>query len=150
MARGPVYHISAQGTNGHPVTITNIVNGAPEYKLQADSVIYSTDLRKGSFRHTTLYFYKGRNTRLTVTAPTAMVDERSHDVALTGGVHAVTAAGVTLSSDEMRYDERTKLLTAVGHVVAVEPGGNMLTGERAVADLDLQQIRLFAQAPPRS
>ncbi|MDQ6766451.1 MAG: LPS export ABC transporter periplasmic protein LptC [Candidatus Eremiobacteraeota bacterium] len=146
LARGPVYHISARGKNGHPVTISNIVAGAPEYTLQAASVLYATDLRKGRFQETTLYFYKGRKARLTVTAPTAVVDEVTHDVQLTGGVHATTAAGVTLSSDEMSYNENTRLLTAVGHVVAVEPGGNMLTGRRAIADLDLQQIRLFGES----
>ena len=140
---GPVYHISAQGSSGHPVTITNIVHGAPEYTLRAVSVIYSTDLRRGRFNDTVLTFYKGRHVRLTVTAPTAVVDEVSHDITLTGGVHAQTASGVTLSADSMRYDEKTRLLTATDHVVAIEPGGNMLTGRQAIADLDLQQIRLF-------
>jgi LPS export ABC transporter protein LptC len=147
VARGPVYHISAHGTYGHPVTISNIVAGAPEYTLEAASVLYATDLRRGRFKDTTLYFYKGRKARLTVTAPTALADEVSHDVALSGGVHAITAAGVTLTSDQMNYDDRTRLLTAVGHVVAVEPGGNMLTGRRAIADLDLQQIQLFGEGP---
>ena len=149
-AHGPVYHISAHGANGRPVTISNIVNGMPEYTLKAASVIYATDVRKGKFLDTTLYFYKGRKARLTVTAPTAVVDEQSHDLALSGGVHATTAAAVTLSSDEMLYNEKTRLLTAVGHVVAVEPGGNMLTGGRAIADLDLQQIKLFGESPPPS
>lgn len=147
---GPVYHISAHGANGRPVTISNIVRGAPEYTLKAASVIYATDLRKGRFLDTTLYFYKGRKPRLTVTAPSALVDEQSHDVALSGGVHATTAADVTLSSDQMLYNEKTRLLTAVGHVIAVEPGGNMLTGGRAIADLDLQQIRLFGESPSPS
>ena len=150
LRNGPVYHISAQGANGRPVTISNIVNGFPEYTLKAASVIYATDLRKGRFKDTTLYFYKGRKPRLTVTAPTAVVDEQSHDVALSGGVHATTAAAVTLSSDEMLYNDKTRLLTAVGHVVAVEPGGNMLTGGRAIADLDLQQIQLFGESPAAS
>jgi len=147
---GPVYHISAQGAHGRPVTISNIVNGMPEYTLKAASVIYATDLRKGRFTDTTLYFYKGRKPRLTVTAPTAVVDEQSHDVALSGGVHATTAAAVTLSSDKMLYNDKTRLLTAIGHVVAVEPGGNMLTGGRAIADLDLQQIQLFGASPTAS
>jgi LPS export ABC transporter protein LptC len=93
-----------------------------------------------------MYFYKGRKRRLTVTAPTAVVNEITHDVALSGGVLARTAAGDTLASDNMTYNEKTRLLTAVGHVVASEPGGNALTGQRAIADLDLQQIQLFGQS----
>jgi LPS export ABC transporter protein LptC len=146
LGRGPIYHISAQGANGHLVTISNIVAGAPEYTLQAASVIYATDLRKGRFADTMLSFYKGRNARLTVTAPVAVVDEVNHNVMLSGGVLARTASGVTLASKRMAYDDTTKLLTAIDDVKAVEPGGNMLTGRRAIADLDLQQIRLFTEA----
>lgn len=146
---GPVYHISANGTAGQPVKITNIKKGVTEYTLLAQSVLYATNLQRGKFADTTLYFYKGRTPRLTVTAPTAFLDEQSHNVALSGGVVAKTAAGVTLSSDTMRYDERTRLLTAIGHVVANEPGGNTLTGSRAVADLDLQEIRLFGEGSPQ-
>jgi len=74
------------------------------------------------------------------------VDEINHNVMLSGGVLARTASGVTLASKRMAYDDTTKLLTALDDVKAVEPGGNMLTGRRAIADLDLQQIRLFGEA----
>jgi LPS export ABC transporter protein LptC len=143
---GPVYHISARGSKEHPVTISNIVRGVPEYTLKAASVVYATNLQLGRFTDNTMYFYKGRKRRLTVTAPTAVVNEITHDVALSGGVLARTAAGDTLASDNMTYNEKTRLLTAVGHVVASEPGGNALTGQRAIADLDLQQIQLFGQS----
>ncbi len=145
---GPVYHISANGTAGQPVKITNIEKGVTEYMLLAQSVLYATNLQRGKFSDNTLHFYKGGKPRLTVTAPTAFVDEQSHNVALSGGVVARTAAGVTLSSDTMQYNERTRLLTAVGNVVANEPGGNTLTGSRAIADLDLQEIRLFGEGSP--
>lgn len=148
MPQGPVYHISANGTAGQPVKISNIDKGVTQYTLLAQSVLYATNLQRGKFVDNTMYFYKGRKTRLTVTAPTAFVDEEDHNVALSGGVVARTATGVMLSSDTMHYDERTRLLTAVGHVVANEPGGNTLTGSRAIADLDLQEIRLFGEGSP--
>jgi len=144
---GPVYQISAQGTKQRPVTISNITNGQREYTLEAASVLYATNLQQGTFHDNTLHFFKGGKPRLTVTAPVAIVDEGSHDVALSGGVLARTTAGDTLDSDNMTYDEKTRLLTAVGHVVAIDPGGYRLTGTRAIADLDLQQIQLFGKGP---
>lgn len=145
-ARAPAYTISARGTKGHPVTISNIVSGRLEYQLRAASVVYATNLQQATFKSNTLFFYKGRKMRLTVTAPTAVVDETSHDVALSGGVLARTGLGDTLASDTMQYNEKTRLLTAVGHVTAGDPSGNKLTGERAIADLDLQQIQLFGES----
>jgi LPS export ABC transporter protein LptC len=138
-----VYHISAQGTKQHPVTITDINHGQRDYFLEAATVVYATNLQQGMFHDTLLHFFKGAKPRLTVTAPVATVDENTHNVDLSGGVVARTAAGDTLVSDTMTYNEKTRLLTAVGHVVAIDPLGYRLTGTRAIADLDLEQIQLF-------
>jgi LPS export ABC transporter protein LptC len=143
----PVYHISAQGTKEHPVTISNIRHGEREYILEAANVVYATNLQQGTFHDTLLHFFRGAKPRLTVTAPVATVDENTHDVDLSGGVVARTAAGDTLTSDTMTYNEKTRLLTAVGHVVAIDPSGYRLTGTRAIADLDLEQIHLFGAGP---
>ncbi len=147
-AGAPVYRISAQGTGERPVRISNIVHGKTEYTVAAASVVYSTDLRRGTFFDTTLHFFKGGRTRLTVTAPRAIVNELSHDVALTGGVTARTAFGETLAADSMLYHEHSRLLSATGHVVLRDPKGDTLTGTRAVADLDLQQVRLYGSLGP--
>jgi LPS export ABC transporter protein LptC len=141
------YRISARGARGRPVTISNIVHGKPDYQLLAASVVYATDVHQGTFKDNTLFFYKGGAARLTVLAPAALVDQTSHNIALSGGVLAKTAAGDTLRSDTMMYNDKTQLLTAIGHVVAGSAGGYRLTGKRAVADLDLQQIRLFGDTP---
>lgn len=144
---GPVYEIHARGTGRQPVTITNIAHGSREYTLLAASVLYATNLQQGTFYDNTMYFFKGAKRRLTVTAPIATVDEATHNVHLWGGVLAKTAGDDTLRSQSMTYDERTRLLTAVGNVVAGDPAGYQLTGTRAVADLDLQQIHLFGETP---
>jgi LPS export ABC transporter protein LptC len=142
-----VYHISAQGTKQHPVTISDINHGQRDYLLEAATVVYATNLQQGIFHDNLLHFFKGAKPRLTVTAPVATVDENSHNVDLSGGVVARTASGDTLASDTMTYNEKTRLLTAVGHVVAVDPLGYRLTGTRAIADLDLEQIQLFGMGP---
>ncbi|MBC5805172.1 MAG: LPS export ABC transporter periplasmic protein LptC [Candidatus Eremiobacter antarcticus] len=141
------YRISARGARGRPVTISNIVHGKPDYQLLAASVVYATDVHQGTFKDNTLFFYKEGAARLTVRAPAALVDQTSHNIALSGGVLAKTAGGDTLRSDTMMYNDKTQLLTAIGHVVAGSAGGYRLTGKRAVADLDLQQIRLFGDTP---
>jgi LPS export ABC transporter protein LptC len=142
-----VYHISARGTKQHPVTISNINHGQRDYILEAATVVYATNLQQGIFHDTLLHFFKGAKPRLTVTAPLATVDENTHNVNLSGGVVARTASGDTLASDTMTYNEKTRLLTAVGHVVATDPLGYRLTGTHAIADLDLEQIQIFGIGP---
>jgi len=110
--------------------------------LKASDVYYSTSSNKGRFLNNTIYFYKGSDVRLVVTAPVAVLNRTTYDFVLTGGVRAKSATGVTLDCDVMSYNGNTQLLTATGNVRAVDAQGDVLTGDKAVADLDLQQIHM--------
>ena len=136
------YFIHGSGANGRPVKVQDTVKGHPVYVLKATDVYYSTLSNKGRFLHDTIYFYKGSGVRLTVTAPTADVNRTTYDFVLTGGVRAKSALGVTLDCDVMAYNGHTQLLTATGNVRAVDAQGDVLTGDKAVADLDLQQVHM--------
>jgi len=136
------YIIRAQAARGKPVTISNIVNGKPEYQLRASSVVYATSLQRGTFKDNSLFFYKEGRVRLKVTAPIAAVDEATHNVTLSGGVVARTPTKESLYADRMQYNADTELLTGDGHIVMHDALGNAVTGNHAVADLDLQQIQL--------
>jgi len=143
------YIIRAQAARGRPVTISNIVNGKAEYQLRANSVVYVTSLQRGDFKDNTLFFYKGGRVRLTVTAPDAAVDEASHNVMLNGGVIARTPGGDSLHADSMTYNALTQRLTGEGHILMRDAQGNTVGGNRAIADLDLQQIRLIGDISAR-
>ncbi|MDQ2818078.1 MAG: LPS export ABC transporter periplasmic protein LptC [Candidatus Eremiobacteraeota bacterium] len=141
---GPAaYKISGHQADGRAIEISDIASGRPVYTLKAAQGVYSTNGRKGTFSNTVLSFYKGSSVRLTVTAPTATVNTVSYDVELAGGVTAHNDSGVTLTAETMSYNDKTRVLTASGNVVASDRSGNVLKGDRALADLDLQQLRLF-------
>lgn len=137
-----IYLIHGRGSAGRPVKVEDIVKGKPVYVLKASDVYYSTSSNKGRFLNNTIYFYKGSVVRLTLTAPTADVNRTTYDFVLTGGVRAKSAQGVTLDCDVMAYNGYTQLLTATGNVRAVDAQGDVLTGDKAVADLDLQQVHM--------
>lgn len=112
------------------------------YGLSATDVYYSTSSSKGRFLHDTIRFYRGDQVRLTVTAPVGEVDRVTYDFTLHGGVDARSARGIEMTSDSMSYDGKTQLLTALGHVHAVDSQGDVLVGDKAVADVDLQNIHM--------
>lgn len=124
------------------MNVQDIVKGSPVYVLKATDVYYSTSSAKGRFLNDTILFYKGKNVRLTLTAPTADVNRITYDFVLTGGVKARSALGITLYSDVMSYNGNTKMLTATGAVRAVDTQGDVVTGDKAVADLDLQELHM--------
>jgi LPS export ABC transporter protein LptC len=136
------YHIHGHGSAAAPVKVVDSVAGRPVYVLKATDVYYSTDSLRGLFENDAIYFYKGSEVRLHVAAPTAQVNMHTYDFSLSGGVDARSALGVTLTCDDMTYSGTTQLLTATGHVRAVDAQGDVLTGDKAVADLDLQQIHM--------
>ncbi len=117
-------------------------NGHPVYVLEATDVYYSTSSAKGRFLNDTIYFYRGNAVRLKLTAPVADVNRTTYDFVLHTGVVAKSAQGVTLTCDVMSYNGNSKLLTATGHVRAIDAQGDVLTGGKAVADLDLQEIHM--------
>lgn len=146
-APGPTkadYFIHGHSANGAPVKVQSTVKGVPVYVLKATDVYYSTSSSKGRFLNDTIYFYKGKAVRLTLAAQVADVNRITYDFVLHGdnGVTAHSATGVTMTCDQMSYNGNTKFLTATGSVRAVDAQGDVLTGDKAVADLDLQQIHM--------
>jgi len=138
------YFIHGSSSNGAPVKVQDMVKGHPVYVLKATDVYYSTSSAKGRFLNDTIYFYKDSAVRLTLVAQVADVNRLTYDFVLHGdtGVKAKSATGVTMTCDTMSYNGNTKLLTATGSVRAVDAQGDVLTGDKAVADLDLQQIHM--------
>lgn len=144
---GPEYRASAYGVGGKPVQLKNLDRGGRlVYLLTAKSAQFSTERARGTLHGARLFFYKGSDkgsaTRLEVTAPTADYDQKSNNVVLRDGVTAKNDAGATMVADTMAYNDTTRLLTASGHVTVTDRAGNVLSGDRAVADLDLQQLQM--------
>ena len=139
----PGYRVSAHKAGGRQITISDVSRGRAVYVLKAGSAVYSTNGKRGTFLDNTFYFYKGSAVRLTLTAPTADLNMATYDVVLKSGVVAKNQSGVTLRADSMAYNDKTQLLTAAGHVNASDQNGDVLSGDRATADLDLQQIHMF-------
>lgn len=139
----PAFRASAYGIGGKPVQFKNLDRaGRLVYLLTAKSALFSTERALGTLHGAKLVFYKGSATRLEVTAPTADYDQKSNDVVLRDGVTAKNDAGDTMIADRMAYNDKTRLLTATGHVTVTDRTGNAIFGDRAVADLDLQQLQM--------
>jgi O-Antigen ligase/Lipopolysaccharide-assembly, LptC-related len=137
------YYIVAHSSGNRPVEIRDTVHGQTLYLLQATQIGYRTSHSQGRLSNIKLAFFKGRTVRARLSAPTAFVDPSSRNVGLAGGVEAHGQNGAELLADSMAYDGRRHVLTATGHVKAIDEKGNSLSGTRAEADLDLQTIRVF-------
>jgi hypothetical protein len=101
------------------------------YVLRADAEkgqYFGANTGRSSFVNPHITFYGLEGKRVVADAPAGLVIEGTKTVQMSGGVHARSQDGVTLTSDDMLYDEPTQTIHARGHVVMDSPQGSELRG----------------------
>jgi LPS export ABC transporter protein LptC len=100
------------------------------------------------FTNPHVVFYQTDGRTVVADAPLGTVIERDKTMLMSGGVHARTQDGKTLSCDRLNYDDATQMLHGEGNVVITAPGGEELQGERVDADLQFSTVHVTGE--PRS
>ena len=141
----PPLKITGRGTAHAPVRTFEQSGNRKVYELLARSYVSHSahDVAQAKFQQATVTFYDKDGTSLTAQAPQASVDERTKQVALTGGVHARTTTGATLTCDNLTYDRGSGLLTGNGNVrmTADQDGSHeVLTGNTFTSDIKLTHM----------
>jgi hypothetical protein len=102
------------------------------YVLRADAEkgqYFGEDTGRSSFVNPHVTFFGSDGKQLTADAPAGVVVEQAKTVLMSGGVHAHTQDGVTLTSDTMLYDDNTQTILARGNVVMDSTQGTELRGD---------------------
>jgi len=101
------------------------------YLLRADSengVYFGENTGQSTFVNPHITFYGTGGKRVVADSPKGLAVERLKTVWMTGGVRALSADGVRLTSDSMLYDGVTETIHAQGRVVMDSPQGSELRG----------------------
>ncbi|HEY1653733.1 MAG TPA: LPS export ABC transporter periplasmic protein LptC [Candidatus Tumulicola sp.] len=137
-------HITGHGTPTRPVRETLQINNRIEYELESKS--FESNGAQGKaravFRDARVTFYDPKGTKLTATAPQAIVDEGTNSVTMIGGVRAKTNTGMTLSCAQLIYDHAAGTLRGSGNVSIAEPNGFRGTGSSFDSDISLSHMRM--------
>jgi len=102
------------------------------YLLRADSEsgrYFGQDSGSSSFVNPHVTFYAADGKNIVADAPAGTVVEKDKTVLMSGGVHARTQDGMTLTSDTLRYDDDAQTAHGRGHVVVTSPQGETLQGD---------------------
>ncbi len=133
------------------VTLTEQKRGRTVYVLRADSNEadrFAAGTGRSTFTRPHVVFYEARGKTLTADAPLATVEEQSKTIVMSGGVHARTSDGITLTCDTLRYDDRSEHIHGTGNVVVTTPRGERLQGDTLDADVQLDHVRVTGAASP--
>lgn len=102
------------------------------YVLRADAEkgqYFGENTGRSSFVNPHITFYGSEGKRVVADAPAGLVVEGTKTVRMSGGVHARSQDGVTLTSDVMVYDDATQTIHAMGNVVMDSAQGSELRGQ---------------------
>jgi len=143
----PPLQITGRGTRLQPVRIIAQSGNRKLYELRAQSYV-SNAAQAGAqavFSSADVTFFAAGGTTMQARAPQATVDEHRKAVTMTGGVHAVTSTGSTLTCDRLRYERSTGTITGDGNVrITGRQGGSreVLMGNHFVSDVTLTRMTM--------
>ncbi len=143
-ARGPWLRITQSGTPERPLHIWQQLGNRKQYDLIARSYVSNgaQGSTVGTFFDARVTFVARSGRRLFASAPQAIIDEMSNTLTLTGGVHARTDRGMTLTCETLRYDPKTEMMHGEGNVVIGGAHGVHATGDRIDSDVALSRVVL--------
>jgi len=95
-----------------------------------------------TFDQAHITFHAADGTRLIADAPRAMVEDRTKEVLMSGGVRARTQDGAILTCRTLHYDGRTERLHGEGDVRLTSAQGFVFTGDRFDGNIRLDHIHM--------
>jgi len=113
------------------------------YVLRADSEsgqYLGNDTGRSDFVNPHVTFFGRSGVPVVADAPAGTAVEKDKTVRMSGGVHARTGDGRTLTSDTLTYHDDTETIDGDGNVVMTMPTGERFQGEHAVWNLRSGQI----------
>jgi len=141
--------IHSQRVGSKYIYLTEQKKSRVVYVLRADS---NTSIRlaegagHSTFTLPHVTFYSGPRT-IVADAPLATVEEKDRSVLMSGGTHAKTDKGMTLTSDTLRYDDAAERLHGEGHVIVTTPQGTELRGDVFDYDMRTTEMHVTGSAP---
>jgi hypothetical protein len=141
--------IHSQRVGSKYIYLTEQKKNRVVYVLRADSnesIRLAEGAGHSTFTLPHVTFFSGPRT-IVADAPLATVEERDRSVLMSGGAHARTDKGMTLTSDTLRYDDATEHLHGEGHVLVTTPQGTELRGDTLDYDMRTTEMHVTGSAP---
>ncbi|HTD36985.1 MAG TPA: LPS export ABC transporter periplasmic protein LptC [Candidatus Limnocylindrales bacterium] len=141
--------VETRGENGQYVTIVETIRGRKVYTIRALSSVgerFGTNQATGVFDQPHITFLDKNGKTTIADAPKAHVTERNKTVVMTGGVHAHTSSGSTLTCDTLTYNGAAERFHGEGHVSLTAPDGFHLDGQHLDGDTKLENVSVTGSA----
>ncbi len=124
------------------VDLVEFTEGTKLWDLRAERVHYDPDSQVANLDGITARFWKGGRLVSTAVSPTAVLDSRTRDLRMKGGIRVDSAiANTQVRADEVVWQAASQSLQASGDVT-FQRGPSMLTGPELRADRSLMKVQM--------
>lgn len=126
-------------------TIVQQKDGKPEWELTAVQITVDQSHNTAILNTITGIFYRDDGTTVNVTAPRAVLNTQTKNIALDGGVTAVASDGSQFTAPVAEWREQTRQFIGHGGIRFVR-GDTVITGDTMTADNNLQHVQVQGNA----
>ncbi|HEY9854175.1 MAG TPA: LPS export ABC transporter periplasmic protein LptC [Stenomitos sp.] len=124
------------------VDLVEFSEGAKVWDLNAESVHYDPDSKVANLKGIQAHFWEGGRVVSTAVSPTAVLDSRTHDLRMGGGIRVDSAlANTQVRADQVIWRAASQSLQASGSVT-FQRGPSRLMGPTLWADRSLMKVRM--------
>lgn len=124
------------------VDLTEYSGGSKLWDLKAEAVHYDPDTQVASLKGILARFWEGGRIVSTAVSPTAVLDSRTRDLRMGGGIRVEsTLANTQVRADEVLWQAASQSLQASGSVT-FQRGASRLMGPALWADRSLMKVRM--------
>lgn len=124
------------------VDLVEFSEGAKLWDLTAESVHYDPDSQVANLNGIEAHFWEGGRIVSTAVSPTAILESRTRDLKMVGGIRVESAlANTQVRADQMIWQAASQSLHASGSVT-FQRGPSRLMGPALWADRSLMKVRM--------
>lgn len=116
--------------------------GRQQWRIVADVVTVVHDKDVVLLRNVKATFFERGGGTIAVTGAQGRFDTKSHEVEVSGGVHAKSSNGRELFADQVRYSPRAGKLTGTGHIRLIQ-GRVVMYADGMTSDTTLGRTQFF-------
>lgn len=126
-------------------SITEVKDGKPLWELQAETIEMDMTTQNTNMKNIKGTFYQANGAKIDITAPAAVLDNKTKDITMTGTVHAVASDGATFTAQEAHWLGQAERFYGSGNVVVTKDDA-VMTGDNIESDATMAKIKVSGHA----
>lgn len=120
-------------------------NGKKVWEINAETIEADAGGKLVYLKNLKGTFYQEKGGQLELVAPEGVLDTKTHDITLTGGMKATSSDGAVFTAPQGRYAEQSKTFTGTGGITLTR-GETVITGDKIDADTNMEKVKVQGNA----